>query len=99
MATDKIRIRFEQTAVCCNRVNVPGDEQIVDAKVADRMVERNLATVVHRDPADTDPHEQHADELTGMTAEELKEYADEAGVDLTGITDEAEMVAAIRKAM
>ena len=96
MAMDNIRIKFEKTAVCRNRVMVPGDELTVDAKTADRMVERNLAIVVGEEPSD---EAQTADELTGMTVDELKEYAVEAGVDLTGKTKKDDIIAAIREAV
>lgn len=90
MEHDVIRIRIDSTAVVCGAVRVSGDEVTVDAKTADGLVERNLATVIG---------EQHVDELDGMTVEELKEYASEAGVCLDGISDRDEMVAAIREAM
>lgn len=98
MANNNIRIRFEKTAVCRSRVRVPGDELTVDAKTADRMVERNLAIVVGETPAN-DNNDEHVDELTGMTVDELKEYATEAGVDLKGKTKKDEILAAIREAM
>ena len=100
MAKDNIRIKFEKTAVCRNQVRVPGDELTVDAKTADRMVERNLAIVVGEEHDGVNHEEQNADdELTGMTVDELKEYAVEAGVDLTGKTEKADIIAAIREAM
>lgn len=90
MANDIIRLKIEDTVVVCGAVRVAGDEVTVNAKVADGLVERNLATVIG---------EQHVDELTGMTVEELREYAVEAGVDLTGMTDKDEILAALREAM
>ena len=99
MANGNIRIRFEKTAVCGNSVRVAGDELVVDAKTADRLVERNLATVVGEEPVDTNHEEQDADELTGMTVDELKEYAAEAGVDLTDKTEKDDIIAAIREAV
>lgn len=96
MATDNIRIKFEKTTVCRGQVRVPDDELTVDAKTADRLVERNLAIVVGEEHDD----EQHVeDELTGMTVDELKEYANEAGVDLKGKTEKDDIIAAIREAM
>lgn len=97
MANRNIRLKIESTAVVRGQVRVPGDEVVVDAKTADRLVERNLAEIVSEEP----PHDEQPvdDELTGMTVEELKEYADEAGVDLRGKTKKEDILAAIREAM
>lgn len=90
MANQNIRLRIDSTAVVRGAVCVAGDEVIVDAKMADRLVERNLATVVG---------EHHVeDDLDDMTVDELREYANEAGVVLTGKTKKAEIIAAIREA-
>lgn len=96
MANKFIQIKIEQTVAYNSRVLVAGEELTVDAKVADRMVERNLATVVGEIPTD----DEHVDdELDDMKVDELIEYAKEAGVDLTGKSKKADIIAAIREAM
>lgn len=97
MANQKIRLKIEATAVVGGQVRVPGDEVAVDAKAADRLVERNLAIVVGEETPDDEHHVD--DELAGMTVDELKEYADEAGVDLTGKTKKDDIIKAIREAV
>lgn len=97
MANHSIRLKIEATAVVRGQVRVPGDGVTVDAKTADSLVERNLATIVGEE---TSHDEQHVeDELAGMTVDELKEYATEAGVDLTGKTKRDDILAAIREAV
>ena len=39
------------------------------------------------------------EDVTKLSVDELKEYAQEAGIDLKGVTRKADMIAAIRKAM
>lgn len=97
MANQKIRLKIEATAVVCGQVKVPGDEVVVDAKAADRLVERNLAIVVGEETPDDEQHVD--DELVGMTVDELKEYANEAGVDIKGKTKKDDIIQAIREAM
>ena len=93
---NRIQIKIEQAVVFGGKVVVAGDELTVDAKIADRMVERNLATVVGEIPTD----DEHVDdELDGMKVDELIEYAKEAGVDLKGVSKKADIIAAIREAM
>lgn len=96
MANNFIQIKIEQAVTHCGRVVVAGEEITVDAKVADRMVERGLATVVG-EVATNDFHVD--DELDDMKVDELIEYAKEAGVDLKGLSKKADIVAAIREAM
>lgn len=96
MANRLIQIKIEQAVVFGGKVVVAGEELTVDAKVADRMVERNLATVVGEIPTD----DEHVDdELDDMKVDELIEYAKEAGVDLKGVSKKADIIAAIREAM
>lgn len=93
---NKIQIKIEGTVVVCGKVVVEGDEMTVDAKIADSLVERNLATVV----GEAETEDEHVDdELDDMTVDELKEYAVEAGVDLKGVTKKADIIAVIREAM
>ena len=104
MANHNIRLKIESTAVVRGQVRVPGDEVTVDAKTADQLVERNLATVVGEETPEGqmtggENGQDADDELTGMTVDELKEYANEAGVDLTGKTERDDILAAIREAM
>lgn len=98
MANTFIQLRIERTVAYRGRVVIPGEVLVVDAKTADRMVERNLGVVVGEQMQDTG-NVNADDELAGMTIDELKEYANEAGVDLTGKTKKAEIIAAIREAM
>ena len=94
MANGYIRLKIAKTMTYNGRVFVPGEELTVDAQKADKLVERKLAEIVGEE------HEQGADdELDSMTVDELKEYAQEAGIDLKGVTRKADMIAAIRKAM
>ena len=94
MANGYIRLKIARTTVYNGRVLVPGEELTVNAQKADKLVERKLAEIVGEEP------EQGADdELDSMTVDELKEYAQEAGIDLKGVTRKADMIAAIRKAM
>ena len=96
MANKFIQIKIEQTVAYNGRVLVAGEEITVDAKIADRMVERNLATVVGEIPT----YDEHVDdELDDMKVDELIEYAKEAGVDLKGLSKKADIIAAIREAM
>lgn len=96
MATDRIQIKIEDTVIVGGKVVVAGDELTVDAKIADGLVERNLAMVVGEAESD-DNHVD--DELDDMTVDELKEYAVEAGVDLKGVTEKDDIIAVIREAM
>ena len=103
MANNLIRLKIENTTVYRGRVIVPGEEIVADAKTADNLVERNIASIlgeeiVHDNEHD-DEHDNANDELDGMTVDELKEYANEAGVDLKGVTKKADIIAAIREAM
>lgn len=94
MANGYIRLKIAKTTAYNSRVLVPGEELTVNAQKADKLVERKLAEIVGEEP------EQGADdELDSMTVDELKEYAQEAGIDLKGVTRKADMIAAIRKAM
>lgn len=94
MANGYIRLKITKTTTYNGRVLVPGDELTVDVQKADKLVERKLAEIVGEEP------EQGADdELDNMTVDEMKEYAQEAGIDLKGVTRKADMIAAIRKAM
>ena len=96
MATDKIQIKIEGTVIVGGKVVVAGEELTVNAKIADNLVERNLATVV----GEAETEDEHVDdELDDMTVDELKEYADEAGVDLKGVTKKADIIATIREAI
>lgn len=105
MANSLIRLKIENTTAYRGRVLVPGEEIKVDAKVADKLVERGLATVVGEVADETEqeePAEEEAsvdDELAGMNLEELREYAAEAGIDLKGKTKKADILAAIREGM
>ena len=102
MANNIIRLKIEKTTICNGRVVVVDEEVTVPAKVADKMVERGLATVVGEEfieSADTENDDNADDELAGMSVDELKEYAAEAGVDLTGKTKKADILAAIREAI
>lgn len=110
MATNLIHVKVKETFTYNGRVVIPNDELIVDAKIADKLSERNLVTVVGEEivedeqtdiPGNTgdDNADEHTDELDGMTVDELKEYASEAGIDLKGISKKADIVAAIREAM
>lgn len=105
MANNIIRLKIEKTTICNGRVVVADEEVTVQAKVADNLVERGLAIVVGEEVTKNENHEggdrdENADdELAGMTVDELKEYAAEAGVDLTGKTKKADILAAIREAM
>ena len=93
---NKIQIKIKGTVVVCGKVVVEGDEMTVDVKIADNLVERNLATVV----GEAETENGHVgDELDDMTVDELKEYAVEAGVDLKGVTKKADIIAVIREAM
>ena len=94
MANGYIRLKIAKTTAYNGRVLVPGEELTVNAQKADKLVERKLAEIVGEEP------EQGADdELDSMTVDELKEYAQEAGIDLKGVTRKTDMIAAIRKAM
>lgn len=103
MANNLIRLKIEQTTCYRERVLVPGNEIVADAKSADKLVERGLAVVVGEieepEKADDENTEQENadDELAGMTVDELKEYAAEAGIDLKGKTKKADILAAIRE--
>lgn len=102
MANNIIRLKIEKTTICNGRVVVADEEVTVQAKVADNLVERKLAIVVGEETTENEgrDHDDNADdELAGMTVDELKEYAAEAGVDLTGKTKKADILAAIREAM
>ena len=94
MANGYIRLKIAKTTAYNGRVLVPGEKLTVNAQKADKLVERKLAEIVGEEP------EQGADdELDSMTVDELKEYAQEAGIDLKGVTRKADMIAVIRKAM
>ena len=94
MANGYIRLKIAKTTAYHGRVLVPDEELTVNAQEADKLVERKLAEIVGEEP------EQGADdELDSMTVDELKEYAQEAGIDLKGVTRKADMIAVIRKAM
>lgn len=106
MANNLIRLKIENTTVYGGKVLVRGEELKVDAKTADRMVERDIASiigeeVVHEEEQEIhdENHEDANDELAGMNVDELREYAAEAGVDLRGKTKKADILAAIREAM
>lgn len=94
MANGYIRLKIAKTMTYNGRVFVPGEELTVDAQKADKLVERKLAEIV-----DEEPEQGADDELDSMTVDEMKEYAQEAGIDLKGVTRKADMIAAIRKAM
>lgn len=94
MANGYIRLKIAKTTTYNGRVLVPGEELTVNAQRADKLVERKLAEIV-----DEEPDQGVDDELDGMTVDELKEYAREAGVDLKDVTRKADMIEAIRKAM
>lgn len=94
MANSLIRLKIEKTLAYNSRVLIPGEEITLDAKIADIMVERNLATILGEE------QEQIVeDELDKMTLEELKEYAAEADIKLEGVTKKADILAKIRKGM
>lgn len=110
MANNLVHVRVKETITYNGRVVVNNDELTVDVKTADSLAERNLVTVIgevivtDEQTDDTDNMgdnnvDNTADELDGMTVDELKEYASEAGVDLKGISRKADIVAAIRKAI
>lgn len=92
MANSLIRLRIVKTTACRGRVLIPGEELVVDARIADKLIERGLASVVGEEA-------MLDDDLADMTIEELKEYASEAEIDLTGRTKKADIIAAIREAM
>lgn len=94
MANGYIRLKIAKTMTYNGRVFVPGEELTVDAQKTDKLVERKLAEIV-----DEEPEQGADDELDSMTVDEMKEYAQEAGIDLKGVTRKADMIAAIRKAM
>ena len=96
MADKLIKVRVEQTLAYCGRVAVAGEEMTVNAKVAQNLIERNIATVVGEIPASNNHVD---DELNDMKVDELIEYAKEADVDLKGATKKADIIAAIREAM
>lgn len=96
MANNLTQIKIEGTVIVCGKVAVAGDGLTVEAKIADNLVKRNLATVVGNQATDN----VHVDdELDDMTVDELKEYAEEAGVDLKGVTKKADIIATIREAI
>lgn len=95
MANNLINVKVVKTITHNGKVVVPNDELTVDAKTADRLVERNLVIVVGEETV----VDEHTEELAGMTVEELKEYASEAGIDLKGISKKADIISAIREVM
>ena len=97
MANTRIHVKVTKTFVYNSTVVVPNTELTVDAIVADNLVERNLVIVVGEELGDENT-DGHTDELDGMTVEELREYASEAGINLKGISKKADIIAAIREA-
>lgn len=94
MEHNLIRLKIENTTSYRGKVYVRNDELTVDAKTADGLVEREIASILGEE-AVTESKED-AEELAGMTVEELREYAAEAGIELKGVTKKAEIIAAIR---
>ena len=97
MVNNKIRLVVKNTLVYDAKVYVAGNELTADEMSANRFVKRNLATVIDEHVEETeDGHIE--DELDDMTVDELKEYAEEAGVNLKGLTRKGDIVNAIREA-
>lgn len=102
MANGYIRLKITKTTTYNGRVLVPGEELTADAQKADSLVERKLAEVIGEEPEQVSVQESEqgaGDELDGMTVDELKEYAQEAGIDLKGVTKKSDIIAAIREVM
>ena len=102
MANGYIRLKIVKTTAYHGQVLVPDEERTVNAQEADKLVERKLAEIIGEEPeqgSDGESEQGAGDELDSMTVDELKEYAQEAGIDLKGVTRKADMIAAIRKAM
>lgn len=97
MANGLIRLKIAKTTCYNARVLVPEEEITVNAKVADKMVERGLASIIEQ--LEQEETNEETDELESMTVDELKEYATEAEVDLKGATKKADIILAIREAM
>lgn len=98
MANNKIRLVVKNTLVYNAKVYVAGNELTADEMSAERFVKRNLATVIDEQVKETED-EHIEDELDDMTVEELKEYAEEAGVSLKGLTRKGDIINAIREAI
>lgn len=102
MANGYIRLKIAKTTAYHGRVLVPDEELTVNAQEADKLVERKLAEVIGEEPeqgSDEESEQGAGDELDSMTVDELKEYAQEADIDLKGVTKKADIIAAIREAM
>ena len=97
MANNKIRLVVKTTLVYNAKVYVAGNELTADEMSAERFVKRNLATVIDEQVKETED-EHIEDELDDMTVDELKEYAEEAGVSLKGLTRKGDIINAIREA-
>ena len=95
MANNLIRVAAKEVFTYNGKVVVINNELTVCAKIADALVERGLVTVIGEETVG----DENTDELDGMTIDELKEYAAEAGIDLRGKSKKAEILSAIREAV
>ena len=81
---------------------MPDEELTVSVQEANKLVERKLAESIGEEPeqgSDGESEQGADDGLDSMTVDELKEYTQEAGIDLKGVTKKADIIAAIREAM
>ena len=98
MANELICIKIAKTVAYRGKVYVADDELTTDAKTADSLVEREIAVVIGHEVIDEPEDTQDVEnELDNMTVAELKEYAEEAGIDLKGLTRRADIISAIRE--
>lgn len=96
MVNSTIRLKINSAVVICGRVCVANEEVSVDAKIADRLIERGVATMIGKE---SDEAKNTNDDFDSMTVDELKEYAAEAGIDLAGVTKKADILTKLRGEM
>lgn len=92
MANNIVNVIVKQSITYKGKVFVVNDELAMDAEIATNLSHRNLVTIQASEDLNTD-------ELDGMTVDELREYAEEAGICLIGIHKKADIISAIREAV
>ena len=95
MANGYIRLKIEKTTTYRGRVVVLGESIDTNVDEAKDFVGKGLATV--ENGSLEEPVEE--DEFDKMTIEELREFAEEAGIDLKGLSKKADIISAIKEGM
>lgn len=97
MEKQYIRLKIAKTVSYRGKVLVPNNEILVDEQAAADLVERGMAEFLESVP--NQQNSETGDELEEMSVDELKEYAQEAGIEVESLTDRAEILQAIKEAI